>query len=64
MEYISSKDEENETSAKKAQTYREIIASNYDKIDLVHIFSVMNGIKFGNSFTNNNEYFVGCDGDI
>ena len=58
MEYISSKDEENET-----QTYREIITSNYDKIYFVHIFTVMNEIEFGNSFINNNAYLVGCVGD-
>ena len=63
VEYISSKDEENETSTKKAQTYKEIITSNYDKIDFVHIYTFINGIKFGNSFINNNAYLVGCDGD-
>ena len=41
---MSSKDEENKTSAKKAQTYREIIKANYDNIDFIHIFSVMNEI--------------------
>ena len=28
-----------------------------------YIFSVMNGIEFGNSFTNNNAHLVGCDRD-
>ena len=28
-----------------------------------YIFSFMNGIEFGNSFTNNNAYLVGCNGD-
>ena len=63
MEYIPSKDEENETSAKKEQTYREIIKEICYKIDFVHIFSVMNGIEFGNSFMNNNAHLVWCDGD-
>ena len=42
-----------------AQIYREIISLNSDKIDFTHIFAVMNGIEFGNSFTNNNAYLVG-----
>ena len=33
VEYITSKDEENETSSKKVQSYREIITPNGDKID-------------------------------
>jgi len=33
VEYISSKDEKNETSTKKAQRYREITTPNYDKIN-------------------------------
>ena len=43
----------------KAQTYREIITLNSDGIDFAHIFAVMNRIKFGNSFTNNNARLIG-----
>ncbi len=60
---MSSKDEENKTSAKKAPTYRKIIKANYDNIDFIHIFSVMNEIEFGNSFTNINALLLGCSRD-
>ena len=62
-EYISSKDEENETSAKKTQTYRDIVTPNGDKIDFVHMFAVMNGIEYGNSYTDNFAHLVGWGGD-
>ena len=62
-EYISSKDEENETSAKKTQTYRDIVTPNGDKIDFVHMFAVMNGIEYGKSYTNNFAHLVGWGGD-
>ena len=29
-----------------------------------YIFSFLNGIEFGNSFTNNNAHLVGCDRDV
>ena len=32
----------------KAQTFREILSLNSDKIDFVYIFAVMNVIEFGN----------------
>ena len=57
IRYIS-KDEENEISTKKEQRYREIITPNYDKIDFVHIFTLMNRIKLGNTFININAYLV------
>ena len=63
VEYISSKDEENETSAKKTQTYREILTPNGDKIDFVHMFAVMNGIENGNSYSGNFAHLVGWGGD-
>ena len=62
-EYISSKDEENETTAKKTQKYREIITPNGDKIDFVHMFAVMNGIESGNSYSTNFAHLVGWGGD-
>ena len=62
-EYISSKDEENETTAKKTQTYRDIVTPNGDKIDFVHMFAVMNGIEYGNSYTDNFAHLVGWGGD-
>lgn len=63
VEYISSKDEENETSAKKVQSYREIITPNGDKIDFVHMFAVMNGIENGNSYSSGFAHLVGWGGD-
>ena len=62
-EYISSKDEENETSAGNTQKYGEIIAPNGDKINFVHLFSVMNGIESGNSYTEKYAHFAGWGGD-
>ena len=63
VEYITSKDEENETSAKKVQSYREIITPNGDKIDFVHMFAVMNGIENGNSYSSGFAHLVGWGGD-
>ena len=61
--YISSKDKEKGTSAQKTRTYRVITTPNGDKIDFVHMFAVMNGIEYGNSFSSNYAHLVGWGGD-
>ena len=61
--YILTKDEEFGTSAQATQTYREIIMPNGDTIDFVHMFSVMNGIEHGKSFSDTYAHLVGWGSD-
>ena len=61
--YISSKDEEKGTTAQKTQKYRDMVMPNGDKIDFVHMFAVMNGIEYGNSYSSNFAHLVGWGGD-
>ena len=62
-EYIASKDKEKNTTAQSVRKIREIETPSKDKIDFVHLFAVMNGIEFGNSFTGGYSSLVGWGGD-
>ena len=61
--YITSKDEEKGTSAQATQTYRDMEMPNGDPIDFVHMFAVMNGIEYGDSYTDQYAHLVGWGGD-
>ena len=62
-EYIASKDKEKNTNAQSVRKIREIETPSKEKIDFVHLFAVMNGIEFGNSFTGGYSSLVGWGGD-
>ena len=61
--YITTKDEENGTSAQATQTYRDTLMPNGESIDFVHMFAVMNGIERGESYTSDAAHLVGWGGD-
>ena len=61
--YISTKDQEKGTTAQKTQKYRDMVMPNGDKIDFVHMFAVMNGIEYGNSYSSGFAHLVGWGGD-
>ena len=61
--YISTKDQEKGTTAQKTQKYRDMVMPNGDKIDFVHMFAVMNGIEYGNSYSSLFAHLVGWGGD-
>lgn len=62
-EYIASKDKENNSTAQEVRKYREIELPSKEKIDFVHLFAVMNGIEYGDSFTEGYSSLVGWGGD-
>ena len=61
--YIKEKDTEHGTNAQGVKKYREIELPNKEKIDFVHLFAVMNGIEFGESYTGGYSSLVGWGGD-
>ena len=61
--YITTKDEENGTTAQATQSYRDTIMPNGESIDFVHMFAVMNGIEKGESYTSDAAHLVGWGGD-
>ena len=63
VDYIKTKDAEYGTTAQSTQTYRDMIMPNGDPIDFVHMFAVMNGIEYGNSYSDQFAHLVGWGGD-
>lgn len=61
--YVQSKDSEKSTKAQEVRKYGEIELPSKEKIDFVHLFAVMNGINYGNSFTGGYSSLVGWGGD-
>ena len=61
--YIKAKDAEKNTNAQAVRNYREIVLPNKEKIDFVHLFAVMNGIEFGESYTGGYSTLTGWGGD-
>ena len=61
--YIQSKDSEQSTNAQEVRKYGEIELPSKEKIDFVHLFAVMNGINYGNSYTGGYSSLVGWGGD-
>ena len=61
--YIQAKDSEKNTNAQNVRTYEEIELPSKEKLDFVHLFAVMNGINYGNSFTGGYSSLVGWGGD-
>ena len=61
--YIDKKDKEHGTSTAKCRKYGDILMPSNEKSDFVHLFAVMNGIEFGNSYTKNFAHLVGWGGD-
>ena len=61
--YIKEKDTEHGTNAQGVKKYGEIELPNKEKIDFVHLFAVMNGIEFGESYTGGYSSLVGWGGD-
>ena len=62
-DYIEAKDKEYGTSAQTTQTYRDIEMPNKEINDFVHMFAVMNGIEYGNSYSSGFAHLVGWGGD-
>ena len=63
VQYIKDKDTEKSTNAQQVRTYREILLPTEEKIDFVHLFAVMNGIFYGDSYTGAYSSLVGWGGD-
>lgn len=63
VSYIEEKDTSEGTNSQATRKYRSIELPNKEKIDFVHLFAVMNGIEFGNSYTKNFAHLVGWGGD-
>ena len=63
-QYIKDKDSSKGTNAQMCQTYRDIELPNNEKIDFVHFFAVMNGIEYGNSYSDGVAHLVGWGGDV
>jgi hypothetical protein len=61
--YIKEKDEEMGTNAQGVKKYGEIELPSKEKLDFVHLFAVMNGIEFGESYTGGYSTLVGWGGD-
>ena len=61
--YIKNKDTEKGTNAQLVRKYREITVPTGEKIDFVHLFAVMNGIFYGDSYTGSYSSLVGWGGD-
>ena len=61
--YVQSKDSEKSTNAQEVRKYGEIELPSKEKIDFVHLFAVMNGINYGNSYTGGYSSLVGWGGD-
>lgn len=62
-DYIIEKDTEKKTNAQEVKTYKEIELPTKEKIDFVHLFAVMNGIEYGESYTGGYSSLVGWGGD-
>lgn len=63
LSYIKEKDISQSTNSQATRQYRTIELPNQEKIDFVHLFAVMNGIEYGNSYTKNFAHLVGWGGD-
>ena len=61
--FIQNKDKELNTTAQQVRKYREIELPSKEKIDFVHLFAVMNGILYGESYTDGYSSLVGWGGD-
>ena len=63
VQYIADKDSSEGTNAQSCRKYREINLPNNEMIDFVHLFAVINGIEFGNSYSGVVAHLVGWGGD-
>ena len=61
--YIKERDSNSITNTSLVRTYGEIETPSGDIIDFVHLFATMNGIDFGNSYTEGYSSLVGWGGD-
>ena len=61
--YIKNKDTEKSTNAQLVRKYGEIELPTNEKLDFVHLFAVMNGIFYGDSYTGVYSSLVGWGGD-
>ena len=61
--YIKNKDTEKSTTAQQVRKYGEIALPTGEKLDFVHLFAVMNGIFYGDSYTGGYSSLVGWGGD-
>lgn len=64
VSYITTKDQEKGTNVAALRSYGSIETPSGDKIDFVHLFAVMNGVEYGNSFTSEGAGLVGWAGDL
>ena len=62
-QYINERDANSITNTSLVRTYGEIETPSGDTIDFVHLFATMNGIDFGNSYTEGYSSLVGWGGD-
>ena len=63
-QYITQKDTEKKTNATLCRTYGNIVLPSKEKLNFVHLFAVMNGIEYKNSYTGQFSTLVGWGGDI
>jgi hypothetical protein len=63
VSYIAKKDSAQNTRAQDCRKYGDILLPSNEKFDFVHFFAVMNGIEFGNSYTDYYSALVGWGGD-
>ena len=63
-QYITQKDTEKKTNATLCRTYGNIVLPSKEKLNFVHLFAVMNGIEYKNSYTGKFSTLVGWGGDI
>ena len=61
--YVKERDSQANTKANTVRSYGEIATPSGDKIDFVHMFATMNGIEFGDSYTDKYSALVGWGGD-
>ena len=62
--YISQKDTEKGTNASACRTYADTDLPTNERTDFVHLFAVINGIEFSNSYTEGTSGLVGWAGDL
>ena len=63
VEYIKKKDIEKDTNVESLRKYGDVILPTNEKMDFVHLFAVMNGIEYGDSYTQGFSSLVGWGGD-
>ena len=64
VSFITSKDEEQNTTVSSVRSYGEITIPSNEKIDFIHLFAVMNGIIYAGNFNGDTSNLVGWGGDL